>query len=785
MAADGELYVEILPSTKGIKKQVEGDLSGAFTSAEKKGSSMFSSLRKGVGNLAKGIGVALGAVLAVAIKGGIDRQLKIEDAQAKLRGLGNDAETVQAIMTNALDAVKGTAFGLEEAATIAASAVAAGIEPGEELTKYLQLTADAATIAGSDISEMGAIINKVTTRGKADTESLNQLAERGIPIFQWLAEEYGVTQQELSKMVEQGKVDAETYRKVIEDNIGGAALASGDTTRGAFKNMVAALSRFGVALTSPAFGLFKTLFGEITVVIDYFTSALSGATGEVSEGLGAKIAEFLTGSGERFISFLQDNGSWMSELGGSVLEVVQALSPLRLVFDALVEAGPALIAPMQTLAKTLGGVLTQVLPTVVDLIVLFATTLAEVAADVLPQILPAISSLVTALAGSLTPVISTLVPVITQIVEIFAGAFAQILPIIADLLVSLVPTLLILLDAFLDLASAVLPLVVEVIGAILPIIISLAEMLGPLLSQILAALVPIILQVVEAFLAILDAVMPLLEPIFALLAVVIELLDPLLELAVDILTPLIQIFAGLVLVVVDVVTWLVDFLMPAITWIIDLIVILIDWIAAVIDWFANLGDNVAAIADWIGDAWSAMVDWLVDAWDSFTGALSSGLDSIGQWFSDVWGSISDTVTDVVEWLEDSFLTAKDNVLGFFEDLGTGIRNAFKAAFNAVAGFWNNSVGSLSWTAPDWVPIIGGNNISVPNIPLLDAGGIVTSPTLAMIGERRPEAVIPLEEFDDVVGSRGDVVFQNYAPVGQTQAQALAEFTTIARATWLR
>ena len=35
------------------------------------------------------------------------------------------------------------------------------------------------------------------------------------------------------------------------------------------------------------------------------------------------------------------------------------------------------------------------------------------------------------------------------------------------------------------------------------------------------------------------------------------------------------------------------------------------------------------------------------------------------------------------------------------------------------------------------------SISVPNIPYLAEGGIVTGPTLAMIGESGPEAVIPL------------------------------------------
>src|SRR5690606_27467523 len=139
------------------------------------------------------------------------------------KGLGHDTQAVEAIMKDALGSVKGTAFGLDTAATVAASAVAAGIKPGKELEGYLRLTADAATIAGISMDEMGSIMNKVQTNGRAMTENLNQLSDRGIPILQWLAEEYGVTTEEMSKMVSQGKVDAETFNKVLQENIGGAA----------------------------------------------------------------------------------------------------------------------------------------------------------------------------------------------------------------------------------------------------------------------------------------------------------------------------------------------------------------------------------------------------------------------------------------------------------------------------------------------------------------------------------------------------------------------------------
>ena len=75
----------------------------------------------------------------------------------------------------------------------------------------------------------------------------------------------------------------------------------------------------------------------------------------------------------------------------------------------------------------------------------------------------------------------------------------------------------------------------------------------------------------------------------------------------------------------------------------------------------------------------------------------------------------------------------------------------KTIFNGIAKIWNNTFGKLSFKVPDWVPGIGGKGFDVPDIPMLAAGGIVTGPTLAMIGEAGPEAVIPLNKLNSMGG----------------------------------
>jgi len=78
-----------------------------------------------------------------------------------------------------------------------------------------------------------------------------------------------------------------------------------------------------------------------------------------------------------------------------------------------------------------------------------------------------------------------------------------------------------------------------------------------------------------------------------------------------------------------------------------------------------------------------------------------------------------------------------------------VMGVYKAIFNGIATLWNNTIGKLKFSVPNWVPGLGGKGFEVPNIPMLAAGGIVSSPTLALIGERGPEAVVPLSKMGDM------------------------------------
>jgi hypothetical protein len=86
-----------------------------------------------------------------------------------------------------------------------------------------------------------------------------------------------------------------------------------------------------------------------------------------------------------------------------------------------------------------------------------------------------------------------------------------------------------------------------------------------------------------------------------------------------------------------------------------------------------------------------------------------------------------------------------------------VAGIYKAIFNGIASGWNNTIGKLSFSIPNIPGLPGrGTKIEVPKIPMLAQGGIVTGPTLAMIGEAGPEAVVPLDRYRDGMGGGNNV-----------------------------
>lgn len=113
----------------------------------------------------------------------------------------------------------------------------------------------------------------------------------------------------------------------------------------------------------------------------------------------------------------------------------------------------------------------------------------------------------------------------------------------------------------------------------------------------------------------------------------------------------------------------------------------------------------------------------------------------------------------VEWFRDGVNAVFKGIGDVIGGMWNGIISGFKLMVRGAAILWNMTLGGMRFDIPTWVPLIGGQSWQLPKltVPALAAGGVVTSPTLALIGEAGTEAVVPLDRAGDYgFGSGGGV-----------------------------
>lgn len=158
-----------------------------------------------------------------------------------------------------------------------------------------------------------------------------------------------------------------------------------------------------------------------------------------------------------------------------------------------------------------------------------------------------------------------------------------------------------------------------------------------------------------------------------------------------------------------------------------------------------------------GKAWEAIKQVFTGVWNTIKGTLGDAIASIKFVLATIGKVIIGVISTPLNKVKDFIDGVVDDIIGFFRDMPTTIGNVlrgaanailwpFRTAFNLFADLWNNSIGKFSFHIPRWVPGFGGSGWDMPDMPKIEAlaeGGIVNRPTLALIGEAGPEAVVPL------------------------------------------
>ncbi|VJQ47226.1 TMP repeat family [Streptococcus pneumoniae] len=170
---------------------------------------------------------------------------------------------------------------------------------------------------------------------------------------------------------------------------------------------------------------------------------------------------------------------------------------------------------------------------------------------------------------------------------------------------------------------------------------------------------------------------------------------------------------------------------------------------------ANIG---AWFTDMFQKAWTGLTNifsklgsWFGERWADVTNALSSVSNWFGEMFTNAYNAVKDAFSSIGDFFKGVWDTVKSIFVNAGQMVGEAVGGAFKSAVNAVLGTIENVVNGFIGMINGVLGVVRNlpglgwvGSVSTVSLPRLARGGIVDSPTIAMIGEAGKEAVVPLE-----------------------------------------
>lgn len=207
------------------------------------------------------------------------------------------------------------------------------------------------------------------------------------------------------------------------------------------------------------------------------------------------------------------------------------------------------------------------------------------------------------------------------------------------------------------------------------------------------------------------------------------------------------------------------------------------------------------------EIWNAVASFFTSIWEGIKGVFNLAVafivglvitefSSMGIDIVAVWNTVSSAISAVWEVIKTGIGTALDWIMNKVNVWGEPIRKAFssvwqgvkavtdtgmemikdgvKAVLNWIIGKLNTLINAFKSVASKGASVMGLSIPDIPTIPELAEGGIVTRPTLAMVGEGgQPEAVIPLSKARSQGFGGGSVVL-NITVNGDVTGEDLIE-----------
>lgn len=653
--------------------------SGAAAAARTAGQA----LKVGLGGAAKVTGGLIVAGIGTALAKGFKRLNDLNQAQARLEGIGISAKKAASVMKSVDTAVTGTAFGMGEAAQAAALLASSGVKSGQQMDSAMQAVVASAAGAGTSLDEISPIFQKIAASGKLSRVELSQLMVRGVNASGALQKSLGKNADEIKKMVSSGQIDFDTFTKAINSDLGLLAASMGGTLSGMSRNVLSAFGRVGAAVEKPIFeGLLVAMpsvldfVKRLTKAIQKFMAPFEDRLKPAAEAV-AKVLDginFDAGGIGRFVSAL---GPLIPLLGlaagamGPMLTSIPLLGPMfngltgpvglaagALAAFALIDPSTMLegfnnlAAGLPGIIGQVGAMLTNVLPGMISNLIgnipVLIAGLSTVLTTALSAIVAQLPALLGGIATALVDSISSAASALPAAVNTITTQFSALIPQIAQTLITLAPVLIqAASDAIMGLASALPSLLQSVFGLIVNLAPQLLAQGMLLFDSLVQALITIAPQLIQQ----------LVQVGLQLVQQLVTMLPQLLQMGIQLFTQLVQ---GVAQAIPQIIAAVVE-LLPQ----------LIQTLVAMIPELLNTGITM----------------------------LLSLVEAVGQAIPDIISALMEMLPQIIESLASMIPTLISAAIELFVSLATGLVQALPEIISTLLGMLPQLITTLVGMIP--------------------------------------------------------------------------------------
>ena len=430
----------------------------------------------------------------------------------------------------------------------------------------------------------------------------------------------------------------------------------------------------------------------------------------------------------------------MTMLKQATADFLTTLAPAaKLIGEGLTGAFTGAEGGAEKLAQGLNELFTTVLNKVTDLLPNIVNIIAELVPKVANTLLDALPQLTTVfinIFSQLINLIGELLPqVLIKISELLPVLITQIVAAVPQLLQAVVTVVQAIVDALPQIITNLVNALPQVINTIINVVIEAVPLLVDAAIQLFNALITAIPVIIEALITNLPQV------INTIINAVINALPVLLQAAIKLFNALIQaipvIIQALITNLPKIITTIVNTLTSRIGDIVQAAITLLMGIIEAIPQICN--ELIAQLPTIISTIVKGLIEGVPDlvkaGADLLAGLFEGLLDP-----SVIWENIKSLGSSIIDGFKSFFgIHSPSKVMeqqigkNLGEGLGEGLLDSEKDVQKDIAKFNKKILSSFNYSL--------NPNIKVP---ALATGGIVSSPTLAMIGEAGKEAVMPLE-----------------------------------------